>query len=286
MKHKDFYTVKKELVDISLNVKEYSTVGANLDLTAGQYLYVGYYKPFLQMYLEFSTPDDSAALIVPQYYNGSAWVNLSVIDETYSFKKSGFIYFQRPKDWAKVTVGVDKQFYVRLEVTGVDLNPLTNLQGLGVLFSNDIDLEAVRSNIVSKHNSGASWVTKHEAAKKMIIQRLRNNGHRKVKVTEENQNLVFSYDSADTLYYSNLTEFDLFEPFELREASKYYALSMIYLDELNDEVDDKWQAAGERHLKRAEEAVDVFMLRIDTDDDGEEDKAENEASPEIKLSWS
>jgi len=286
MKHKDFYTVKKELVDISLNVKDFNTEGSILDLTTGQYLYAGYYKPFVQMFLEFSQPDTSAALIVPQYYNGSAWVNLSVIDETYSFKKSGFIYFQRPTDWAEVMVGVDKQFFIRFEVTSEDLNPLTKLQGLNVLFSNDVDLEAVRSNIVSKHNSGASWVAKHEEARKMIIQRLRNNGKRKVKVTKENQNLVFAYDNVETLYYSNLTQFDFFEPFELREASKYYALSMVYLDELNDEVDDKWQAAGERHLKRAEEAVDVFMLRIDSDDDGEEDKEENESSPEIRLSWS
>ena len=85
--------------------------------------------------------------------------------------------------------------------------------------------------------------------------------------------------------YNDLTEFDLLEPFELREASKFYALSFIYLDELSDEQDDKWERSGQRHLARADEAVNLFMLKIDYDDDGVEDSEEQNGSTGTHLSW-
>ena len=75
------------------------------------------------------------------------------------------------------------------------------------------------------------------------------------------------------------------EPFELREASKFFALSMIYLDELSDEQDDKWERSGKRHLKRAEEAINLFMLKIDSNDNGLEDESESNGDTGINLSW-
>ena len=199
-----------------------------------------------------------------------AWVTLDAIDESQNFFKSGFIYFNKPEDWLANTVNGDENFYIRLQPS-VAHDVSTEIRGLGVLLSNDLDLIGIRANIVSKHNNGDSWVGKHEAARKYIIQKLRNLGHRK-------------YNSTETLF-KNLTEFDLLEPFELREASKFYALSYIYLDELSDEQDDKWERSGKRHLKRADEAVNLYMLQVDQDDDGEKDTEENDGDTGINLSW-
>lgn len=270
----NYYTVLHDngvtIEDISLSVKDFTTNFVPLALANTHHLYVGYYKPFKQFFIELKPFNNVVGELAFEYWNGSAWVTLDAIDESQNFFKSGFVYFNRPEDWATTNVNGLDNFYIRLQPS-VSHAASTEVRGLGVLLSNDLDLEGIKSNIVSKLNSGESWVGKHEAARKYIIQKLRNLGHRK-------------YNNTDTLF-SNLTEFDLLEPFELREASKFYALSYIYLDELSDEQDDKWERSGKRHLKRADEAVNVFMLQVDQDDDGVKDPEENNGDTGIGLSW-
>ena len=283
MKNKDFFTVKNNAVDISLNVKDFNTPPVVLPLEVGQFLHVGYYKPFRQMYFDFSVLNTEDADVIIEYYDGANWVELeTAIDETMHFTKSGFVYWLRPIDWSKTTIDSDELFYIRYRVDA-NLSALTELNGVNVLLSNDNDLIGIRSNIVSKHNNGNTWIEKHEAARRYVIQQLRNLGHRKIKVDE--QSPFYFVTNKDASTYSNLTQFDLLEPFELREAAKFYALSYIYLDELSDENDDKWERAGLRHEKRADEAMNVFMLKIDNDDDGEEDSNENEGDTGTNLSW-
>ena len=282
MKNKDFYTVNINGTDRSLQVKDFVTPAVPMSLTAGQKLYVGYYKQFRQFYMHFSTLNTEAVNVSFKYYNGSTWeVIPTVIDETENFIKSGFVYFDRPTDWVVSDILNDELFYVEISADA-DLSLTTALKGLNVLLSNDLDLEAIRSNIVTTHNSGNPWIEKHEAARKHIIQQLNNMGVRKVKINETSP--IVS-DGKETIFYSNLTAFDLLEPFELREASKYFALSFIYLDELSDEEDDKWERAGLRHERRAEQALNVFMLQFDEDDDGEEDMHENEGHTRTRLVW-
>ena len=60
---------------------------------------------------------------------------------------------------------------------------------------------------------------------------------------------------------------------------------MIYLDELSDEQDDKWFIAGRRHEQRGDEAVNLFMLKIDANDNGDEDECESNGSTTTMLSW-
>lgn len=284
MKNKEFFTVHYENNDISLKVKDFLTNEVALPMTAGQYLYVGYYKPFRSFFIHFSELNVEAAQLTIEYYNGDAWVELpNVVDETENFIKSGFIYFERPEKWAELEVNGETNFYVRIS-SDTDLTAATKLKGLNILLSNDEDLIGIRSNIVSKHNNGNSWVEKHEAARKHIIQQLRNLGH--IKIKQNDVSPLFNLDEQkDSVFYTDLTAFDLLEPFELREASKFYALSMIYLDELSDEEDDKWFVQGQRHEKRADQSLNVFMLKIDKDDDGVEDIEESKGDTGINLSW-
>jgi hypothetical protein len=287
MKSKEFFTVKLEAQDLSILVKDYNKDSANLPLQAGEYMYVGYYKPFRQFYVHFDVNNTEANTLTFEYYDGSNWVEVpAIIDESLNFKRSGFIYFDRPESWVKNIVENDENFYIRIS-SDVSLTPATSLKGLNILLSDDSDLEAIRSTIVTKLNNGESWVEKHEAARKYIVQTLRNLGHRKVKdrLNDSNSGLFFTDEEKDNRYYSNLTQFDLIEPFELREASKYYALSLIYLEELSDEEDDKYFRMGRRHELKADEMLNLFSIKIDTDDDGVEDLDESDGFTGTGLVW-
>jgi len=284
----NFYTVLHDngvtIENISLSVKDFTTNFVPLALADVDYLYVGYYKPFKQFFIELNPANTVAGEIAFEYWNGAAWVALEAIDESQNFFKSGFIYFNRPEDWAANTVDSNENFYIRLQPSASH-DVSTEVRGLGILLSNDLDLEGIKSNIVSKLNNGTSWVGKHEAARKYIIQKLRNLGNRKVISSQSNNPVFATAKETNNILFSDLTEFDLLEPFELREASKFYALSYIYLDELSDEQDDKWERSGKRHLRRADEAINLFMLKLDTNDNGEEDAAESSGNTGISLSW-
>ena len=280
-----FYTVLHDdastITDHSLAAKDFTTNPIPLALGDTHHLYVGYAKPFTQLFVEVIPVNNVVGTFAFEYWNGSIWKALpNVIDESQNFFKSGFIYFEKPDDWAATTVKSIEKFYIRMQPSASHDGGVI-LQGLGILFSNDLDLIGIKSNIVSKHNNGSSWVGKHEAARKHMIQKLRNLGHRThQEVTNNNQ--VFT---GKSIRFSDLTEFDLLEPFELREASKFYVLSFIYLDELSDEEDDKWERAGKRHLGRAQAAMNLFMLKIDNNDNGIEDSNESQGNTGINLSW-
>jgi hypothetical protein len=284
MKNKEFYTVKHGTTDLSIQLKDFNSNFAGLPLEVGQYFYVGYYKPTKSFYIEVMTANSIPANLTFEYFDGSAWQVLEdVVDETQNLSKSGFVYFEKPKTWAAQTIEGDENFYIRIS-TDVNLTPETSLRGLNILLANDLDLEEIRSTIVTKLNGGLSWVNKHESARKYIIQQLRNMGHRTINLGSIDNSSLF-FESNENPKYSDLTAFDLLEPFELREAAKYKAISMIYLDELSDEPDDKFFRMGQRHSKTADESLNLFMLKIDVDDDGVESPIESEGDTGVNLTW-
>jgi hypothetical protein len=284
-----FFTIKHyngvDYADLSLKLKDFGTPAVDLELQDNHYLYVILYKPFTQFFMEWLEKNTNAQDYTIEYYNGS-WEPLNAVDESEGATKSGFLYWSRPSDWSKTTVDSTEGYAIRVQ-PNANFSAGTKLRGLAVLFSNDLDLEGIRSNIVSTHNNGESWILKHEAARKLIIQTIRNLGNQKVKVlNDSNNSTLFFYGPDDSvLYYSNITEFDFLEPFELREASKFLSLSMIYLDELSDEADVKWQRQGVRHEDSFNSAFNLFSLKLDLDDDGQEDGTENQALTQTSLSW-
>lgn len=281
----DYFTVISNDADLTLRVKDFSTPSVAPSLLSTSYLHVGYYKPFRQFYLEIEEPETTAKELTFEYFNGSTWVVIpDLVDETLGLTKSGFVYFNRQLAWKKTTVASKEEYFIRIKPDS-DLNASFKIVGLNVLFSNDDDLIAVKSNIVSKFNNGASWVTKHEVARKDIIQTLRNAGNVKIKDKQSNTALFFGRDREDVDTYSDITALDLLEPFQLREASKYLTLGMIYLNELSDEEGDKYEVAGNRYMAKGYELADLFRLSLDVDDDGEADDDENLGSARVDLSW-
>lgn len=271
-----FFNISYEGTDLSKKLKDFGTASVDLTLLTSQYIYIGFYKPFKQLFIELSTKNTNGGNITAEYYDGSSWKTLaSLIDETEGFSKSGFLFFDKPEDWAKE--GDD--FKIRL-LTDTDHSVGTSIQGIGILLSNDLDLEGVRSNIVSKFNNGASWVLKHEQARKDIIQMLRNKGNRIIKNASKENPLI-----TEGLRFADITEFDLLEPEQLRQASLYKVLSMIYLDELSDNEEDKWERQGLRYEAMFSKMFNLFYLQIDHDDDGITDDEETNVSTATRLVW-
>jgi hypothetical protein len=266
----EYFTINYSGTDFSRKLKDFGTSSVSIELQLGEYIYIGYEKPFNQIFVELEEVNTSGGLLSAEYFDGSAWQPLnSLIDETEDFSKSGFLFFDKPSSWAEGEVESVSKFYIRLSTT-VSHSVGVLVQGIGILLSNDLDLEGIRSNIVSKHNNGESWVLKHEAARKAIVDELRRKGNRVVTNDDKNNPLV-----TEGKKFKDLTEFDLLEPEQLRQASMYKTLSMIYLDELSDEEGDKYERQGMRYENSFYQALNVFALAIDFDNDGLADDNES-----------
>ena len=277
----NFFKILYNGSDLSRKLKDYATASVALSLQTSEYIYIGYYKPFKQLFIELDVKNTEQGTLLAEYYNGTSWQPLeSLLDETDNFTQSGFLFFNKPDKWESFEDGgTPKNFYIRLS-TDVNHSIGTSLKGVGILLSNDLDITSIRDNIVSKHNNGESWVLKHEQARKVIIQEIRNVGNRKITNADKNNPLV-----TEGIRYMDVNEFDLLEPEQLRQASAYMTLSMIYLDELSDELDDKWERQGERYREQAAAMINLFRLQLDTDDDGIEDDDENDDTTHTGLVW-
>lgn len=275
-----FLTIKYNSTDYSKKLKDYGTASAAIELQTGEYIYVGYEKPFNQFFVELETKNSNGGLMTAEYYDGSVWQPLNtLLDESEDFTKSGFFIFDKPYKWASTEVDSVLKFYIRLK-TDTSHSVGVKIKGVAMLLSNDLDLEGVRSNIVSKFNNGSSWVLKHEQARKDIIQLLRNRGNRKVSNADKNNPLA-----TEAIKFSDINEYDLLAPEQLRQASLYKTLSMIYLDELSDDEGDKWERQGLRYERTFNEMFNLFSLQIDSDDDGLLDDGESYITTSTALTW-
>jgi len=276
------FTIFKNTEDLSLRLKSFATPSVNFHFLATDIFYVGYEKFFRTFFVGFDVVNSHGAIISYEYFNGTSWQPLSVADETFNFSKSGVINFTPPEDWKKTTVNSKELFYVRIK-SSADFQGNTKLHGLCILLSNDSDLEGIRSDIVSKYNKGKPWFTKHEESRKQIIQRIRNAGHKLVNYSVSNSALYFG--NTKSIYLDDVSEFDLLKPIELKEASKYLTIASIYLNELTDANDDKFERMGKHYMALYNEAMNLFMLKIDVNNDGVENDDEDTGDTGTNLSW-
>lgn len=247
-----------------------------LVITQADTFLVGYRKPFNFFYNEFKVANVNANNLIIQYLNSDTDTLTDVPnlhDGTLGYTRSGFITFNRPEDdqanttWKKSTFDGVELYWLVITVSA-DHSAGTEVRGMNVLYSDDNDLIQERSNIVSKHATNEptlSWVVKHQAARNEIVQKLRNQGKNKViKSTEVNPSR-----------FADLTYFDILNLDQIRNASKFYTLAKIFKQELSDAAEDKWWKLGEDFEEQGDNSFDLFLLSLDTDDDGEEDIEEN-----------
>jgi len=220
---------------------------------------IGYHKPIERVYIELTTPNTNSASMTVNYYDGSTFTASSgLVDLTDGLTRSGFVYWDRSQtDNAKTTINSLERYWYEINLD-VDTSA-TQIAGINILFSDDFDLLEVDAEVLSfMHSGDNSMIRFHQAARNEIVQRLNNSG--KLKINSSGQR-------------EKLNAYDLLDPTDLKEASKYLTLARIY-EPISDEVDDKYNQKFKQYFQTYQDAFNLYMTSIDLDDDGVADSGE------------
>lgn len=245
--------------DSTNNAADYIRDSFSVDLdSANDYLYIGFRKPVNNIYIEIEVVNTNANTMSAEIYDGTTWNAVSIDDESKGLTRSGFISWDKT-GMENVAINSIDKYYIRFrpDVT----HSATTIRGINLVFSDDNSLkqeffEIDNSNILP--TGEASHISKHVASKNHIIQRLRN-----LKYIKNNT----------TTGVENVDQWDLHDIYEIREASKFLALSKIFFN-LSDSVEDNWWQKHIMFQKKFEQMFDIAKLSIDTDDDGVKDDVE------------
>jgi len=258
---KIFTEIGSAFSDISIDMNNYDIATNQIALVKdSDYLYVSLYKKFKNIYVsikELVSVADTAF----EYWNGAAWVALTVMDQSKGLSQSGFIYWEMPEDWAQTEVFAHNNYYIRATYNGD-----VTFNGINMLFSNDADLKEHYRQINDYLGTDASYIALHQASRKDIIQRIRNSGKTKL--------------SSIDCTLTDLTIWDFTRPDQLRNAAAYLCLSKIF-GGVSDNADGKFMNLSSMFRKEYVNAVDTFLLNVDINDNGKEDRSEQSEAVNI-----
>lgn len=253
-------------VDNSLRLSNYLTNSISIPLTTSDYIYVGYYKQISDLYIELNqtVPMVDNELEI-EYFNG-AWVATEIVDSTYGLTQSGYLKLQKKDDAIKTTVSGSDQYWVRIRIKDNNIADI-ELNGINLVFSDDNDLkEAYNSINEFLIDDLVSFIGYHQEARNFILTYLRNKG-KTIKAQQA---------------YKLLDQFDLHNFEEIRQASKYLTLSNIFAEQ-SDNVDDKWYQKSRDFKIKYNEAINIFRLSIDDNDNGKEEPVEKQAIQYVEI---
>lgn len=249
-------------------------------LETSDFLYIGRVKPFTALYAEVSTANAVSTSLSATYYNGTSWAALTLaVEDTKAFTRSGFIKWVTPTSgatqlWETTAVNSVTLYWIRLAV-GSNLTGTTALQGLNIVFSDDQDLKSEDRAILGflprdeNDNRVSTHILSHQAAREAIVDVLRRKGHYKT--------LDLSGSDATDGHVEGVDEWDILDVGQVRQASKYKALSQIYY-QASDSVDDIHYAKAKDYDGRFNAAMELFLLTLDTNDDGVASSGEKAAT--------
>ena len=261
-----FSHISSTFADISIDLNNYDVDEVALSLTADtDYVYTGLYKSFKNLYIDVkdnATPGD----ISYEYYNGTAWTSLTVVDETKNFTRSGFVKWDLPSDIASVEINGKTLYFIRFTGTIV-----VTLNGINMVFSNDNDLTGSYRSIMDYVGLDTSFIAYHQSVRNDIIQHIRNSGKTKISSVDGN--------------IDDLIVWDFLRPEQLRNASKYLCLSKIFAG-VSDNSEGKFLQLSRGYKKDYQAAIETFLLTVDTDDDGDESSSEqNDAVTVLRVEY-
>jgi hypothetical protein len=232
------------------------------------YLYVGYYKPINNFFVELGTANTNAGSLTGEYYNGTTWTSLvGFFDDSRSFTRSGFMSWDRGQDdEAKTTVNGTEQFWYRFRPSVTHSSTVVN--GLNIVFADDQDLKREYFEISDFLPSGeSSFILTHVACRDHIIQVLRNSGDKKRNSSGN---------------FEDLTAFDLLDMGQIKLAATYLALSKIFSNVQDDEGDIWRQKSIDYHGLYSMAQKNGF-IDIDLDDDGIRDANERTSRRDSRI---
>lgn len=258
--------ILKNTTDVSLLLENYISDGYSSSFSTTDYFYVGYYKPINALYFELTTQNQTNSLIT-EYWNGSSWVVISTKDKTFGLKKSGFVTWERNiDDIALKTVEGSELFWYRFKISTNNIATLA-LKGINLVFSDDNDLKESYPDIMEYiPENSTSFIAYHQSARNHILTYLRNKGK-----TIKGKNA-----------YKMLDQYDLHNFEEVRQASKYKTLAMIFYNE-SDQLDDKWYQKAKDFDRLYGESISMDFLSLDENDDGKIESSEQQKIQYIKV---
>ncbi len=264
-----FYDDNSSFLDFSFEAREFTKDTFSATVIAGEdAIYLGLYKPFNSAYIDMSTANANGGIFRVKYYNGSGFVDTeNQFDDTTTLNRSGFVRWDKSDDWEASTVNSQEAFWIQITISG-DTTALT-FNGINIVYSDDTDLAKEMRSIDRFLSSGdSSFIAYHEAARDEIVQTTRNKGTAKKRDDED--------------FYRNFGKWDFLNIDEIRQASKYLALSKIMHD-ASDNPEDKYYQRYKDYLAAYGQAFNTWFISLDTDDDGEADKSEKLTANTIKL---
>ncbi len=255
-----FSDLSQSLLDYS---RDFETVGLS---SSDDYLFVGFEKPINGFYVELETANTVANSFSLEYYNGTSFSAVDeLLDESKGWTRSGFVSWARPVDSTTAqtieeatTINSQEAFWYRIRPSA-DHDAGTQLRGLGVVFSDDRDIQEHEPRLVKTSfipSGQNSHILSHVAARDEIIQDIR-----KRELSKKNSSNVF----AEDIFALDLLDFK-----QLRMASKYKAMELIY-NGLSDNPDDVYAVQSTKYKLDYEDAFKLFLLDLDLNDDGDLD---------------
>lgn len=229
----------------------------SITLDTDNYIYIGYYKPIKQIYFDIPTPNTNANAISLEYFNGTDWTAMEVIDGTSNLLRSGYIQWLEISDWEANTVDDSEQYWIRISTD--TLHSAATYNFIGLLYSEDRELLLENPYILETDllMDEDNHLKAHVASRDMIIQQLSNKNYKK---------------SSD-FKPVRITAWDLLDVQEVRQAATFLALSKIYFN-LSDKTDDSWANKSDAYYDRFKEQMHLAALSLDSDDDGLVDDSE------------
>lgn len=249
------------ITDVTTEASDPSSDTFRTDVTPLNSIYVGFEKPINALYFYIASGFNvDGGKITLEYWSTSGWKGLSPVDQTKFFSRSGVMNWNMPTDAAKLELNGIEQYYLCMYSDDSALN--VEFQYIGLVFSDDLDIGIEYPSVLKEcfYPAGKTdFFLYHVSAKNYIMSELlRRNYTRTVNGVKE-----------------PITQWDILDIYELKQASLYYAMSQIFFNLSDNSSDNYWQKYLE-YKSRFDQAFNLGILRIDQDNDGQVDSEENE----------
>jgi len=237
-------------------------------------LMIGYKKPIRHIYIDIKTKNNFNSKLTAKIFNGDTWESLAIKDETFGYKKSGFITFDdNVADSKLFTYQGIEAHWVEFSIN-VSSSPVIS-RFINLVFCNELDLKKIRSDIDSYvPEDSNSFILSLVQARDEILNDINNS----------NKNIYSS--GSYEMRYSLFNQFDLFDISELRIPAAYKTLK-IKFEELSHIDNDKFEDLKLSYEKEYNSKFELFRgskLSLDLNDDGiESEEEKEEAITEIRL---
>lgn len=261
-----------DTTDYSQELNDFTDEVVVMSVDPTSYIYLGFHKPFNQLYLYMTTPNGVKEKFTVEYWDGSSWVSvLNLDDDTKSLTRSGFIKWQEADDNTTIeknTINSIENYFYRISP---DARVGIDVKGIGIIFSQDRDLYNTRARLDDSDSRLAvtgkdeDYMNVHLDVVDEIVQEIRREGIKKYQ--SEN-------DPTRLKYYRNITKWDLFDVEEVKLAAKNLALANIYFN-LSDSPEDKYFSEAVRFKDYFYKYIDDAMVSLDRNNDGRLQQSEN-----------